>query len=321
MQKILFFATLSLLVFPTAARANFEWVDTPGKYLDLKDGDRFVARYVYEAIDESTPERREATYKPFCHIYKWGSEDAFITKGPGGKYTHHRGIFYGFSKCSYTNAEGKSHTNIDTWHCRQAYEIHRKFLRQEAGKDSATFTAVIDWVDNEGNVFANEERTMTFSFKDKDVVVNFTSKLTPTSPSLHLDGDPQHAGFQFRASNEVNDKTAKQTYYIRPETGAAKPGATINWSDKNDTDATRNLPWKGMCFTLGDEQYTVAYLDRPDNPKPARFSERDYGRFGSYFVADVTPENPLTVNYRLQIRKGEMTAEEIAKFSDDFVTK
>ena len=54
----------------------------------------------------------------------------------------------------------------------------------------------------------------------------------------------------------------------------------------------------------------VVYLDHPDNPKPARSSERDYGRFGSYFVADVTKDKPLKVKYRLWIQPGEMTVEQ-----------
>ena len=160
---------------------------------------------------------------------------------------------------------------------------------------------------------------MTFSRKNKDIVVDFTSTLTPKVPEVQLDGDPQHAGFQFRANNEVNDSTKNATYYIRPVTGVGERGKTINWSGKNDTEATRDLPWKAMCVSVGGKTYTIAYLDSPDNPKPARFSERDYGRFGSYFVATVTPEDPLTVNYRLIIRMGEMEPEEIEKWSKEFV--
>ena len=29
-----------------------------------------------------------------------------------------------------------------------------------------------------------------------------------------------------------------------------------------------------ISFVLGDQRYTGVYIDRPDNPKPARFSER-----------------------------------------------
>ena len=76
-----------------------------------------------------------------------------------------------------------------------------------------------------------------------------------------------------------------------------------------------------MCFTVHDRRYTVSYLDHPDNPKPARYSERDYGRFGSYFATDINTEEPLTVNYRLVIHQGEFEAEEVAKQSEAFLSE
>ncbi|MEX2577856.1 MAG: DUF6807 family protein [Verrucomicrobiales bacterium] len=319
MNQVLYFFCLLAVGFTATARAEFEWTDTEGEHLDLAHDGRPVARYVYEPIDESSPERREETYKPFCHLYQPGSDDSFITKGPGGKFTHHRGVFYGFSKISYTDEEGRVHKNIDTWHCRQAHQVHRKFVAKGSDEESAHFTSLIDWIDNEGNTFAQEERTMRFSMKEDDVVVDFESTLTPTVPSVRLDGDPQHAGFQFRAHNDVNEVTQKSTYYIRPGSGAGKPGVAINWSAKNDTEKTRDLPWKALCFVLDKKTYTVCYLDHPTNPKPARHSERQYGRFGSYFATDATPNEPLSVQYRLVVRQGEMEPEEAAELSREFV--
>lgn len=304
--------------FPGFTEAEFSWKDEPGKYLDLTFKTRSIARYVYEPVDESSKERREETYKPYCHLYQWWSRDQFLTKGPGGKFTHHRGIYYGFSRISYTDAEGEKHEKVDTWHCRQAAQEHQEFTALSAGADSASLTSKIDWLGNDGKVFAIEDRTMTFSLKGSDVVVDFESTLTPTVASLRLDGDPQHAGFQFRAHNSVFETAAKATYYIRPETGAGKPGVTINWSAKNDTEQTRDLPWKGMAVRMKDKTYTIAYLDSPSNPKPARYSERDYGRFGSYFATDVTAEEPLSVRYRLVVRQGEMTPQEIETLSTEF---
>lgn len=320
MKRPRFLLAAAIFLLPvTSALADFQWKDTEGKHVDLFHDGQALARYVYEEIDESSPERREETYKPFCHIYQKWSKDDFLTKGPGGKYTHHRGIYYGFSKVSYTDEEGEKHANIDTWHCRKAHQVHREFTNREAGRSSASFTAKIDWVDNAGTVFATESRTMTFSLSGDDLVVDFDSTLTPTVPEVRVDGDPQHAGFQFRASNEVHESTKNATYYIRPESGVGKRGRTINWSAKNDTEATRDLPWKGMCVSVGGKTYTIAYLDHPSNPKPARYSERDYGRFGSYFVSKATPDEPLTVDYRLVIRMGKMTPEEIEKMSEAFV--
>lgn len=314
-------AILSGYLLCFSASAEYVWEKEDGKHLDLRYKTRLIARYMFEAIDETSPERREETYKPYCHIYKWWSKDHFITKGAGGKFTHHRGIFYGFSRINYTDAEGKEHDKVDTWHCRMAHQVHREFLEMEADADSARFTAKIDWIGNDGKPFAEEARTMTFSLVNSDVVVDFKSKLTPLVPRLKLDGDPQHAGFQFRASNEVSELGTKSTYYIRPGSGKATPGATINWSAKQDNESTRDLAWKGMCVTVEDKQYTIAYLDSPSNPKPARFSERDYGRFGSYFAAELTPETPLEVNYRLVIREGEMEAEQIEALSESFTSE
>jgi hypothetical protein len=75
-----------------------------------------------------------------------------------------------------------------------------------------------------------------------------------------------------------------------------------------------------MSFVVGGQRYTTAYLDRPTNPKEARFSERDYGRFGSYFVAEATEKKPLEVNYRIWLQEGQMTVDQVAALDQDFVT-
>lgn len=308
---------LSLIVILTATASfasDYSWHDTEGKYMDLRIDGVPVIRYQYEAIDESSPERRHDTYKPFHHVFDADGKD-FITKGPGGKFSHHRGIYFGFSKCSYTDSEGKVHKNIDTWHCKKAHQVHKKLIKKSADEKSASMTSEIAWIDNEGAEFATEIRTLTFSKKENgDLVVDFDSVVTPLHPAMRVDGDPQHAGFQFRANNEVAESTAKQTYYIRPGSGKAAPGKTINWSSKLDNETTRDLPWKGMSFVTGGNRYSVAYIDSPQNPKPARYSERDYGRFGSYFFKDISPAEPLKVQYKLVIRSGEMTQEEIESF-------
>lgn len=318
----LLLSTLLALTAAATASADFEWkqVDTANTDL-LLDGKK-IARYVHPTLDESTEETREATYKPFHHVYDADGEN-FLTKGPGGQFTHHRGIYFGFSKCSYTTAEGEDVT-VDTWHCKSpAYQSHKAVVEQTADDTQAKQTVVILWHGIDGKVFALETRTLTFSRSGAATVVDFSSIVKPAADidKVTLDGDPQHAGFQFRASNEVNAKTKAETYYIRPQTGKGEPGQTINWSAKSDTDATRNLAWKAMSFVVGGERYTTVYLDSPKNPKPARYSERDYGRFGSYFVAAATPEKPLEVNYRLVIQKGEIEAADAEALSAAFVAE
>jgi hypothetical protein len=288
---------------PPAKGDAFVWSDTKGEFMDLKFGARPVLRYMY-AYDDSTKEKRDLTFKIFHHLFDPDGQ-RLVTKGPpGGLYPHHRGIYYGFNNITY--GDGKK---ADTWHCNNGeHQTHEKLLASEAGPVLGRQLVEVAWYGKSNDVFAREERELTVYNVSGSLLVEFASRLKSTGSKIKLDGDPQHAGFQFRASQDVADKTAKQTYYIRPD-GLGKPG-----EEKQNGD----YPWKGMSFVLGEQRYTIAYLDKPTNPKPAQYSERNYGRFGSYFVYELTPEKPLAIHYRLWLQKGEMKAPEIAALAADF---
>ena len=53
--------------------------------------------------------------------------------------------------------------------------------------------------------------------------------------------------------------------------------------------------------------------------RQARFSERTYGRFGSYFVATATKEKPVVVSYRIWLQEGQMKPDEVAALDKCFV--
>ena len=148
---------------------TWKWQEEKGKHTDLLYADKKIARYVYEIMD---PQDRERTYKPFHHVYQSDGK-SFLTKGPGGKFTHHRGIYFGFSKCSAVNGAGKKIT-IDTWHCKHGYQTHEKIIKQEADKTGATQTLEISWRIDDGTVFVTEERTLSFSIlSDNSLVIDF----------------------------------------------------------------------------------------------------------------------------------------------------
>lgn len=304
----------------TAAKSShptpvFHWNDSPGEYAELSYGDRPVLRYMYKAIDESSKESREQTFKVFHHVYDPAGKQ-LVTKGPGGLYTHHRGLFFGFNRISYDEGNKKA----DTWHCTSdAHLSHEGFVSEDAGPVVGRHRVKVDWHGPGKEVFAAEEREFTVYNVPGGTLIEFASRLRTKAGPVRLDGDPQHAGFHFRASNEVNEKTKAETYYVRPD-GVGKKGETRNWAagDKGDKSQV-NFPWKAMSFVLGDQRYTAAMLDKPTNPKEARFSERDYGRFGSYFEYDLTETNPLELNYRVWLQAGEMTPAQVATMDSDFV--
>lgn len=309
--------TIDLDPVQAQAQQYFEWVDTSSEGEEsvelrlVEEQDRRpVLRYMHTPFDTSTNESRVATYKAFHHVYD-PTGTRYVTKGPGGHCSHHRGLFFGYNRIQY--GDGKQ---ADTWHCNKGeFQSHEEFLATEAGLVLGRHTLAIDWHGRDGEVFAKETREMTVYNLPDGILIEFASKLETVDGTVHLDGDPHHAGFQFRASQEVPDTTADQTYFLRPD-GRGEPGEFRNWPEVEDHV---NLPWNALSFVLGEQRYTCCYIDRPENPKEARFSERDYGRIGSYFQYDIEEDKPLELNYRIWLQEGEMEVGDVQAISDAFV--
>ena len=303
-------ATLSTDAFDGS---SFAWDVDPGKTATLSHSGRNVLKYMFERVDDSSDERRNETYKVYHHVFD-PTGKFLVTKGPGGKFPHHRGLFFGFNRISYGDNQ-----KADVWHCRKGEsQVHTKFLATESGPVLGRHQVAIDWNGQDGKTFANEKRQMTAYHVEGGTLIEFASIVTPTKGPVRLDGDPQHAGFQFRGSQHIADVSNSKTYYLRPD-GRGKPGEYRNW--KNEGDSHANLPWNAQSFVIDDQRFTCCYLDRPGNPKESRFSERDYGRFGSYFEYDLTADNPLQLNYRIWLQAGEMTVDTVSAVSEAFVNR
>ena len=298
-MKCLLVATLACLTCTVAvAEDKFRWeTDATQGVAELKLGEQPVLRYMF-AYDPSSPERLHETYKVFHHVYGPGSQ-RLITKGPGGEYTHHRGLFLAWNKTGY---EGKT---SDFWHCTQgAHQRHARFLAQQEDSKQGSMTAQIDWNDAQGKPVIVETRTVAASKLPAPVMgwqIDFTSSLLSQRGTITLDGDRQHAGVQFRADQPV--AVAKSAQYIRPAGFPQEPKA-VEVNDGTHPDAHVNLGWLAMTYELDSQRYTVQYCEDPALPKPSRYSERPYGRFGAFFKSQLEAEKPLVLKYRLNITSG-----------------
>lgn len=284
----------ALLVATSAARLHaadaFAFKDEPGQHLDILANGKLVARYMY-AYDKSTPAKLLETYKPYLHVFD-AEGTAPITKGPGGTFPHHRGIYIGWNKITFN---GKAY---DRWHMKGGEQVHQKFTAQKADADLATFTSLVHWNDEAGKEFVVEERTMTFRPAPAPgrALIDFSSKLSAPRGEVKLDGDPEHAGIHFRPVEEV-DKS--QTVYVFP---SEKPNA------HKDVD----YPWVGATISVRGKLHSVVEMSHPGNPKGTRWSAyRDYGRFGAFPTATIKSGESVTFNYRFLIAEGEMPAADV----------
>jgi hypothetical protein len=286
MRNVLTFAAgCCVIVSVCHAQSTDAFRHEEGKHLDfLRDGKPLV-RYMY-AFDVSDPGAREETYKVYHHVFDPDGKD-FITKGQGGKYTHHRGIFLGWSRLGHG---GRSY---DHWHMKNVTMVHQRFTRQEADDKSATVTSVIHWNDPDGKPMIEETRTLTVHFADDDahLLADFETELQAVDGEVQLRGDPEHAGVQYRPHNDVaGNKSAKYTFH----------------ADDLNLKKDYDLPWVAMTYKLKDQVFTVQHMRHPDDPKKSVYSAyRDYGRFGNFFVTTIPDGETLTLRYRFRITLGE----------------
>jgi hypothetical protein len=298
-----------LLPADPKAEPRLRWAEEPGAAALLL-AEKPIVRYEMPAYDTSSEEKRLVSYKPFHHVFD-PVTGIRLTKGEGGQFTHHRGIFFGYNEIGH--GEGRK-TSSDCWHCvKGARQEHRLMLDQVAGAVAGVQRMAIDWMGSDDSKVVGEVRELEVVPVPGGTIIDFASRLTADAP-VRLDGDPQHSGVHFRASNEVHESTKDQTYYLRPGV-KAEPGAFRNWPD----DKTYvNAPWHAVSFVVGGQRYTVLRVNRPANPGEARMSERDYARFGSYFEYDLEPSRPLQVGYRFWVQPGELSLDEAARIAADY---
>ncbi len=292
--------TASLSRGRKAEEETFSWKDTEGQYLDLLFDGRKVTRYMY-ALDRSTKQRVLETYKTFLHVFDAAGEN-LLTNGPDGLnpymtdkvlYPHHRGIFIGWNRLQFG---GKRY---DFWHMGDQGRVQKaeRFLELTAGPMLARSNSLVHWNNKDGQTIIVEQRKTTVFRQSEPTVLllEFVTDLKAVNGDVLLDGDPEHAGFQYRPHDDVakGGKDVKASYLFHKE----------GIDPRKDTD----LPWAAMSYGLNGKRYSVLYMDYPDNPRPVIYSAyRDYGRFGAFFKKQIKDGDTLTLRYRIWITEGPM---------------
>jgi len=188
-------------------------------------------------------------------------------------------------------------------------QVHKRFIVQDSDSSHAGFTSLVNWVDKTGNAIIEEERAITFRKAPSQayVLVDLVSTIRALNGDVVLDGDPEHAGVQFRPANEVD--RAKTVYVF--------PGENV------DPKKNLDIAWVGETFSLNGKLYSTVAINHPDNPIGSKTSAyRDYGRFGFFPKTSIKSTESFTFKYRFLVAEGEMPcAENIQKICNEFTGK
>jgi hypothetical protein len=264
-----------------------------GEHLDVLDGEGKPRLRYMLAYDTSSDEEVLRTYKPYLHVFAPGGE-RFLTKGVEGKYPHHRGIFTGWSKLKHGGEV------FDLWHMKNgAAQVHQEFIEMDGPEGAVGFAARIDWKNPDGVVMLEETRETVFypGAEGAYALIDVTVTLKAVNGDVELNGDPEHAGFQFRPNAEVVENKSARYAFDRDET---------------DPKKDRDYPWVAMTFDLeGAGTWTAQMMRDAGNPDDSRWScYRDYGRFGNFFVRTVADGESLTYTFRIRVTEGESGSRE-----------
>lgn len=274
---------------------RYSWNSVGDQSVQLEYNGTPLIQYEHPVFDY---DNIEETKKPFHHVFSPRTGE-FITKGPGGLYSHHRGIFFGYNKVEIAGRE------LDIWHANDGERSeHTDFTAEFSGPVFGGHVVQIDWKDHDGEKMLEERRDVrAFQHTDGSFVVDFHSNLFATAAPVRLGGDLQHAGVQFRAAQYVADNS-ESTRFIRPGDWAHIPA-----DEELEEEDRINLPWNAMQFELEDGTYTVVYMSHPSNPgRNTEMSERKYGRFGEFFPYQQSEGAPVVYRYRFWIIPGEAPA-------------
>lgn len=276
----------------------FAWKDSSQGKVESKDlrfGERPVIRYMYTPFDGTNKATIDITRKPYYHVFD-PDGSRLITKGEGGLYPHHRGIFYGHNKIKVAGRDKP----IDVWSAADAHQIHTRFVREYAGPVFGGHVVTVDWIDRQGKAFATETRTIrVFRSPRNETLIQFdTTIVTDDGPVALESSNNHHGGVQFRPPQAVAENKVN-TRFLRPGRWTTMPADKA--IDVEQHPDFKDLPWDAIQYKLGDRSYTVADLCNPKNPRNAEMSERDYGRFGEYSTWQLTKDKHLSLTYRFWI--------------------
>jgi hypothetical protein len=234
------------------------------------------------------PAQHLETCKVFHHVF--APDGRLLTKGQGGEFPHHRGLFLGWNQMQWRGA------GYDFWHCSHGEtQQFRDFLpAQSMGLTDDWQVSAIDWCVANGTAIVRERRALRARELGIEVaVLDVRSELLAEDSAVRLAGDPQHAGEQFRALQQFAEKDAAPVRYLRPASAVGEAN-----------DVWKGCEWIAGVLPMPGGDVTVLRVEGRNNPRPTVWSTRPYGRFGATFTTELQPGTPLPLSWTYVIALG-----------------
>jgi hypothetical protein len=296
-------ATAAAIAQSPAAFADFSFKDLNDKSLAILDGDMPVLVYNFGEI-EFPQGRRTRKRAGYVHpIY--GLDGEVLTDNHPSDHYHHHGLFWGWP---HTRIGGREY---DFWNREDIQFKFKKWLAKEAGPDGAKLGIENAWV-LKGKEVAKEVVWLdVHPATDNSRSIDVSITWTPLVP-ITLEGAPgkSYGGLALRFAPR------KDTVITTPD-GRAKEDLLIT-----------HLPWADFTgrFNGAPAPSGAAIFIKPDHPDfPPEWMTREYGMLAVGWPGveskTLEPGQPVTVNYRVWIHRGNPEAAEIESEYESFTSR
>lgn len=257
----------------------------PGKDLTFADG-KPATEFIHKQHD---PKHHHDTCKVFHHVR--ALDGTLLTKGNGGKFQHHKGLFIGWNQTRWNGRK------FDFWHMpKKELQVFQGYVDPDRlSMPPQAQVAEVHWVTPEGEPVVVERRGLQIVKQDKNsYTLHLRNELRAPNHDVKLGGDPQHAGQQFRSPQKFAPDGATKVTYLRPKS-----------AEDHGNDVWTGCSWIAAIQTHGDKKYTILRVEGLANPGKTTWSTRDYGRFGATRTVKVTKGKPLVLDQYYVIANGE----------------
>lgn len=242
--------------------------------------------------------------------------------GPHEKsdHPHHRSIWFGYEGINGVNfwhepEPGKTPTKED------GRQRHKRFTTVELDKNTVLLVAETDYLDGEGKVVAEDERTVRFGAADDIRWIDYTIKLWSPEGPLEI-GDTKEGAFAVRVAGTMKVD--------------AKLGGKIV-SSNGDTDADawgKPAAWVDYSGPVADQTVGIAMMAHPQSlSAEPRWHVRTYGLFAAnpigaaaYTNGEVQggltrPEGEaIVLRHRLVLHRGNHEDADVDQLYEDYAS-
>ena len=245
--------------------------------IDVKIAGKHFTSYIYGnehpkpmLVPLRTPSGIEVTRRNPLVKIKGGSDD----------HQHHVGIFFAVDKVNGTNFWN----NI----VPLPQIKHIKITELTGGTGKGKLATVMHWIDQDGNILLQENRTMVFLVDEKkdEYAVDFSIDLIARQPEVLFE-DIEEGVFAIRVSDYLREGDSK----LRLEPGSPLPKGSISGTGRyfssNGDETAKNVwgkraRWVALQGVRKSKVVGVAILNHPASINyPTYWHVRSYGLFSA----------------------------------------